>query len=318
MTSEPTSTFPLNLIQNSVKMTYEKPKGLKASLLNSYQTGPLNTNFYDSCPKQDKLFKQMLYSLTFFDVVVNERKNYGHLGWNVTYEFNVSDFIQSIRQLQSFLSDGKPTPFQTLQYIISECFYGGRIVDKYDKRLLETILSDVFNEGILIGPPYKFTSIDTYTLPLRFEHRLILKFIQETISEKSTCDVYGLHPNSDFIYKLKASNALLTAMNVAMALKPKIVFDEAEFLERLYEIGKKLPEPIDTNSPNAHGFPNKNSLNVVLITEMRMFNQLLIMIRETCTQLQQVIQGLFRLRISEKICLFSFDIFFTIRQEPSY
>lgn len=289
MTSEPTFTFPLNLIQNSVKMTFEKPKGLKASLLNSYQTGPLNTSFYDSCPKQDKLFKQMLYSLTFFDVVVNERKNYEHIGWNVAYEFNESDFTQSIRQLQTFLCDGKPTPFTTLQYIISECFYGGRIVDDYDKRLLKSILSDVFNDGILIGPPYKFTSIDAYALPLRFEHRLILKFIQETISEKSTCDVYGLHQNSDFIHKLNTSNALLSTMKIAMTRSTKTIFDEAEFLERLQELLHKLPEPVDM--ANGYGFSYASSLNVVLITEMKMFNQLLKMIRYTCTQLQQALQG---------------------------
>lgn len=75
MTSELTTTFPLDLIQNSIKMIYEKPHVPKANhLLNSYRTGPLDTDFYDSCPKQDKLFKQLLYSLTFFDVLVNERK----------------------------------------------------------------------------------------------------------------------------------------------------------------------------------------------------------------------------------------------------
>lgn len=298
MTSEPTATFPLNLIQNSVKMTYEKPKGLKTSLLNSYQTGLLNTGFYDSCPKQDKLFKQMLYSLTMFDVIVNERKHYGSIGWNIAYEFNLSDFTQSIRQLQMFLCDGKPTPFKTLQYIISECIYGGCIVDDFDKRLLKTILSDVFNEDILVGPPYKFKTIEKLTLPLRFEHRLVVKFIQETIPVKSTCDVYGLHQNSEFDFKLSTSNALVSSMRLAMTLKQLKTIDETEFLEKLKEISDKLPEAIDTDLPHNFGFSNENSLNVVLTSEMKMFNELLKMIRTTCFELQKAVQGWCELLIS--------------------
>lgn len=295
MTSEPTITFPLNLIQNSIKMTYEKPQGLEANLLNSYQTGPLSTDFYDSCPKQDKLFKQLLYSLTFFDVLVNERKNYSNIGWNAPYEFSLNDFTQSIRQLQRFLCDGKPTPFQTLHYIIGECLYGGRMSDAYDKRLLKTILSDIFNDGILTGPPYRFTSIDTYALPLRFEHRLVLKFIEQFIPECATCDVYGLHENSNFIFKLKMSNDLLTKMTISMTFTSKIAFDESEIRQRLNEIQQKLPEPIDTSMGTAtsecHGFSYKNSLNAVLSSEMYHFNRLLNRIRDTCHDLQQAIQG---------------------------
>lgn len=301
MTSELTTTFPLNLIQNSIKMTYEKPHGLKANLLNSYQTGPLNTNFYDSCPKQDKLFKQLLYSLTIFDVLVNERKNYSNIGWNAPYEFSLNDFTQSIRQLQQFLCDGKPTPFQTLHYIIGECFYGGQMSDVYDKRLLATILSDIFNDGILMGPPYKFTSIDMYALPLRFEHRLVLKFIEESIPEYAPCGVYGLHENSDFIFKLKMSNDLLAKMSISMSLKSKNAFDESDFLQRLHEIQQKLPEPIDITTATAanerYGFSYKNSLNIVLSTEMDHFNRLLKMIHETCFDLQQAIQGCFYFEI---------------------
>lgn len=290
MTSEPTETFPINLIQNSVKMTYERPKGLKNGLLNSYRTGLLNTAFYDSCPKQDKLFKRMLYSLTFFDVIVCERKRYGSIGWNVDYEFNLSDFTQSIRQLQMFLCDGKPTPFKTLHYIIAECFYGGRIIDAYDKRLLSTILKEMFNEKSLNGPPYRFTSNDTFTFPLRFEHRLVLKFIEE-LPEDVTCDVYGLHENSDFKLKLKNSNDLLISMEIVKNVKVAQKFDEADFLEKINDIIEQLPQAIDANGINCYEFSYKNSTKIVLASEIKLFNQLLNTIRESCFELQQSLQG---------------------------
>lgn len=289
MTSEPTATFPLNLIQNSVKMTYENPIGLKANLLHSYQTGLLNTNFYDICPKQDKLFKQMLYSLTFFDVVINERKNYETIGWNVAYEFDVSDFIQSAKQLNMFLCDGKPTPFKTLHYIISECFYGGRIIEEYDKRLLKTILLDTFNGKILENPTHK---INSCKLPLRFEHRFILKFIEDNIPDESNCKVYGLHENSDFLFKLKNSNDLLNSMTIARGIETTNNLGKSDFLLKLTEIIDKLPGPIDVDDTN-FGFTYDKSSNSVAASEMKMFNNLLKVIRKTCTELEQAIQGSF-------------------------
>lgn len=291
MTSEPTTTFPLNLIQYSVKMTYENPNGLKTSLLNSYQTKLLNSQFYDSCPKQDKLFKQTLYSLTYFHVIVNERKNYGNVGWNVAYEFSESDFSQSAKQLQLFLCDGKFIPFKTLQYIISECFYGGLIVDDFDKRLLKAILSDVFNERILEGPPYNISSLDSYTLPLRYEHRFVVKFIEDTVPIKSNCAVYGLHENADFIYKLKTSNALLRTMKIASDIRATSSPDESEFLLKLTEINAKLPNAIVVDEPNNFEFFYERSLNIVLTSETKMFNKLLKVIRKTCFDLQQALQG---------------------------
>lgn len=315
MTSEPTATFPLNLIQNSVKMTYERPKGLKANLLNSYQTGLLNSNFYDSCPKQDKLFKQMLYLLTFFDVVVNERRKYGCVGWNFPYDFSISDYTESIRQLQMFLCDRMAAPFKTLQYIISECFYGGRIVDKFDKRSLKTILNDIFNENILEGPPYKISSLDSHALPLRYEHRLIVKFIEEAIPEKSNCEVYGLHENSEFILHLNQSNSLLSSMTIAMANKNKKSMLQMSFLEKLNEINEKLPFPVDLDEPNKFGFSYKNSMNIVLTSEIKMFNKLLDLIRKTCFKLQQSIQGemrnIYNLLLGEDFNDNSLDFFFS-------
>lgn len=273
-------------------MTFERPKGgLKANLLNSYQTGLLNSNFYDSCPKRDKLFKQMLYLLTFFDVVVNERKKYGSVGWNIAYDFSVSDFDQSIKQLQMFLCDRTTAPFKTLQYIISECFYGGRIVDEFDKRLLHTILCEIFNEKVLDGPPFKMGSLDAHKMPLRYEHRLVVKFIEETIPEKSNCEVYGLHENSDFIFHLKQSNALLFSMNIAMAIKNENSLDAQELLEKLNEINEKLPKPVDLDGPNNLEFSNRSPINNVLASEMKMFNQLFVTIRKTCFDLQQALQG---------------------------
>ena len=73
-------------------MTVEPPPGLKANLQRSF----LNINGILS-EKTDKAslrsteWKRILFGLCTFHAVVQERRKFGPLGWNVPYEFINSD-----------------------------------------------------------------------------------------------------------------------------------------------------------------------------------------------------------------------------------
>lgn len=97
LSSYPSASFPTTVLQNGIKMTNEPPIGLKASMTGSFKTDPLAKDEFFEGNSTPSSFKKLAYSLAMFHAILLERRSFGSLGWNNTYQFTVSDLQISMR-----------------------------------------------------------------------------------------------------------------------------------------------------------------------------------------------------------------------------
>lgn len=173
LTSMPSNKFPVPVLQNGIKITNEPPKGLKANLLRTYNEVTEAT--YNSCEKPHE-FKKLLFSLAFFHAVILERRKYGAIGWNIPYEWMNSDFETSQLQLKMYLDEQPDVPYTTLNYLIAEINYGGRVTDDKDVRLITALLEKYLNSQIMESK-YNFSSSGIYYSPMNLDLAEVKEYI---------------------------------------------------------------------------------------------------------------------------------------------
>ncbi|VVC38387.1 Dynein heavy chain, domain-2,Dynein heavy chain domain,Dynein heavy chain, P-loop containing D4 domain,P- [Cinara cedri] len=296
LTSYPVEYFPVSVLQNSVKMTNEPPKGLRANIIKSYTSDPIgNEEFFEGCSNQSSNFKKMIFGLCFFHGLIQERRNYGPIGWNRLYEFNDSDLRISVVQLQNFLNEYPDVQFEALRYLTGECNYGGRVTDDWDRRLLNTCLNKFYTKAIIKINDFKFDKAGIYYCPDLKEHIEFVEHIQK-LPAVTQPETFGLHENADLIKEYQESELLLTSIlntqNSTVTNTGGISAEEMVITFAADVLGK-LPKHFDTILA-LEKFPTTyhQSMNTVLVQEMGRFNRLLTVIKSSLTNIQRAIKGL--------------------------
>jgi len=212
LTSYPSGDFPAAVLQNGVKMTNEAPKGLKNNLQNSFLIDPICNNEWFEGTQHPRLFRKMLFGLCFFHAIVQERRLYGPLGWNIAYGFNETDLRISVQQLHIFVDEAPADriPFAALNYLTGECNYGGRVTDKHDRECILEILKDFFCSKIF-DEDYKFSPSGIYYAP---KHGPLTSYIEyaKTMPQYPQPEVFGFHENAAITKNLNETADSLAAI----------------------------------------------------------------------------------------------------------
>lgn len=294
LTSYPSDKFPVSILQYGVKMTNEPPTGLQQNLLRSYINEPVkNTEFYMGCPGKEAMFSRLLYAIAFFHAVVQERRTFGPLGWNIPYGFNESDFDISVQQLQMFVNESE-NPYEAVNYLTGECNYGGRVTDDWDRRLIVTILENFINPQVVQNLNYTFSNVGSfYGLPRKNLYGDYLEHIN-ALPQIHPPDVFGLHNNAGITRDLQISNLLLDSM-IKVEGEGSAAGGGTDNLLVIVssEILSKLPKNFDIeNATKIYPVEYSESMNTVLVQEMVRFNKLLSEVRSSLQNIQKAVKGL--------------------------
>lgn len=216
ITTEVHNEFPISLLQYSIKYTNEPPSGMRAGLERTY--GNLSQDMLDC--SESPFYLPLIYSVSFLHSVVQERRKFGPLGWNIPYEFNSADWLASCMFMKNHLDSLDPKhgiSWSTVRYMLGEVQYGGRVTDDYDKRLLNTLSKVYFNDK-MFQEDFSFAAGSPAYKIMRFKTQE--EYI-EALGNMEPVDlpqVYGLHSNADITYQ---TNTTQNILDTIISVQPK-------------------------------------------------------------------------------------------------
>ncbi len=324
LTSMPSNNFPIPILQNSVKLTNEPPKGIQANLTRTYRaiepsymerfdkktitTGEgvieeLPEERFPDCTKA-LAFKKLLFGLSLFHATIQERKKFGPLGWTIQYEFNDSDLTVAQQWLKMFLEEQATIPWDSLKYVIGEIVYGGRVTDPWDRRTLISILNRYFTRDIL-QENFAFAKADTsvYTIPHGGDQQTFMNFI-ENLPYNDDPAIFSMHENANIVFQMQETNRMMTTV---LSVQPRATGgaskggDQNSEQTIVGEIAKRLLATLPLTLEKSEAGPttftrldngSMHSLSTVLSHEMLRFNKLLFVMKSTLEELLKAIAGL--------------------------
>mmetsp|Transcript_33313 Transcript_33313/g.77903 ORF Transcript_33313/g.77903 Transcript_33313/m.77903 type:complete len:510 (+) Transcript_33313:2-1531(+) len=295
----PADYFPVPILQNGVKMTNEPPKGLRANILRSLAA--MSDEQLDSSSKSSE-WRKLHFSLKFFHAILQERRKFGPLGWNIRYEFNDSDLETSTTVLHNMLELEGDIPWDTLVFVIGHINYGGRVTDDWDRRCLITILEGLVTPRVL-EEDYAFSASGSYRCPANSNKMAMedFKSFAEGFPFVEAPEVFGMHDNANISYMQQESSKIL---GVVLSIQPRESAgasgksSEQIVAELAQDQADRLPAKLTDEAAHATTFAMigdtnlMNSLGTCLSQEMGRFNRLLSKMGSTLADLQKAIKGL--------------------------
>ncbi|KAH0569467.1 Dynein heavy chain [Spironucleus salmonicida] len=307
LSSQACDEFPVQILQNSVKVSVENPNNLKSNLLRVWQGCVSDKMLNESCQNiaNQANFKKLVYSLSMFYGVLLQRKKYGPIGFNTPYAWSVSDIETCISSLPVFLDRYETYPKEALLYLFGQINIGGCVTDSTDQRTVDAICVDYLSpESVKNGFSWQAQKVDI-TLNLLsqvsddLDYQGFLAHIDRCIPLNIDPENLGLNSNSNITAELKESNEFLTAM---LRLQQRVLSDNSHSAEgdnansdvaQIENLRKLIPQEFDIEAVQFK-FPTlyEESLNSLLVQECGRYNTLLRVMKTSISELIRAISGL--------------------------
>jgi dynein heavy chain 2 len=264
LTTEPHDAFPLVLLEQSLKITFEPPPGLKKNLQRTYASWSPEFIERDAGGSSSSR-AQLLFLLAFFHSMLQERRTYIPQGWTKFYEFSFGDFRagSNVMELACRSGAGTSIDWQTLHGLMENAIYGGRVDNPYDLRVLRCTLAEYFSPELLAGA--KSLLRGGVKLPSASAHHEDYLALIDKLPDSDAPSVFGLPDNIERSVQRTLSGEVIAQLKMLSASEGAArQFDREKWraqLAPLLETWSKLTSTLqlDSNSTLSAGSKGGNA-----------------------------------------------------------
>lgn len=266
----PSTDFPITVLRQAVKFTCNPPNNLKEIM--SKHVAVLN----------DEKHLRWSFALVTFHAVMQERRTFGATGWSRPYAFNDYSLHQTLTCLRSLVKAvDDSSAFDGIAYLVTECFYGGLVVDHVDRRLLRSLF-----QQICCHSTTNFFECGSICIPAELTIDNCVKAIDVLSSQRQTAAVdVGLHANSEFERGVRECDYILSTLSLSAPVETAdSSVDAVKMISN--DILSRLPTPL----PVISATPD-DTYSLIRRYEATHLNGLLQCVQTTLTELNQAIDG---------------------------
>ena len=208
----------------------------------------------------------------------------------MNYPFSTGDLLCCGQAAVNYLEANLKVPWDDLRYLFGEIMYGGHVVEDWDRRLTAAYLARYLNEGLLEGAVEFFPGFPTPAPTL--SQRQVLEHIEAAMPPETPL-AFGLHPNAEIGFKLRAAEAFCGAL---VALQPSDggggggLGPEEKAKMVLDDVADRLPPAFDLAEIRARA-DEPSPYAMVAIQEAERMNALLAEMRRGLAELDLGLKG---------------------------
>ena len=180
------------------------------------------------------MHKNMYFALAYLHSVLDGRKMFGPLGWNIYSGFDASDFSISEQQLISYLGQSvqdKETQVRMLKYLYANVNFSGKISREEDLRKLNAVIEDlIVPEIAMCVRALPDMNKGHYGFP-RYDDEFV-EWVESQLPKQDPSEVYGFNRNSErYVLKVKAFDIMsrLYHLNRTMVAKQSMGYQDLQY-----------------------------------------------------------------------------------------
>jgi len=238
------------------------------------------------------VFKKLLFGFCLFHAIIQDRRKFGPIGWNIPYEFTNEDLTVCKRQLKLLLEEYDEVPYKVLTFLGAEINYGGRVTDDKDVRLITTIIK-IYICGDAVKDGYKYSSSGIYYSPPSGELSDYANYIK-TLPLNPAPEAFGLHDNANIT---NAQNATRLLLETILSIQPRATSKGGKSREEVIgeiatNIEKRTPAVFDFDAVwKKYPTEYTESNNTVLVQEIIRYNRLLEVMKSSLENVKKALKG---------------------------